>query len=83
METGDLNKFSLCKEFQYYSKDDEIEESIELSNLVCNDQIVPIATEHSSLMTTITMFPNLNLILYVTTWKNSVKRKKELYSKEV
>ena len=51
METGDLNKFSLCKEFQYYSKDDEIEESIEISNLVCNNQILAIAVEHSSIET--------------------------------
>ena len=43
-----MNKVSLCYQCQEYPKDDEIQESLEIGDLVSNDQILDIAAENSS-----------------------------------
>ena len=48
LKTGLLNKVSLRHQYQEDSKDDEIQESLEIGDLVSNDQIVAIAAENSS-----------------------------------
>ena len=45
-----MNKVSLHNQYQEYSKDHEIQESIEIG-FVSNDQIVPTAAETSSVDT--------------------------------
>ena len=51
LETRLLNKVSLFHQHQEYSKDYEIQESLEIGDLVSNDQIVAIAAENSSIDT--------------------------------
>ena len=46
-ETGLLKKVSVHHQYQEYSKDDEIQESLETGDLVLNHQIVAIAAETS------------------------------------
>ena len=48
LETGVLNKVSIHHQYQEYSKDNEIQESLEIGDLVSNDKIVAIAAETSS-----------------------------------
>ena len=48
LKAGLLNKVSLRHQYQEDSKDDEIQESLEIGDLVSNDQIVVIAAENSS-----------------------------------
>ena len=48
LETRLLKKVSLRHQYQEYSKDYEIQESLEIGDLVSNDQIVAIAAENSS-----------------------------------
>ena len=48
LKTGLLNKVSLRHKYQEYSKDDEIQDTLEIGDLVSNDQIVAIAAENSS-----------------------------------
>ena len=49
--TGLWNKISLPHQYQEYSKDYEIQESLEICGLFLNDQIVEIAAENSSIDT--------------------------------
>ena len=51
LETGFLNKVSIHHQYQEYSKDNEIQESLEIGNLVSSDQIAAIAAENSSIDT--------------------------------
>ena len=51
LEAGLLNKVSQLHQFQEYSKDDEIQESLEIGDLVSNDQTVAIAAENSCINT--------------------------------
>ena len=51
LETKLLKKVSICHQCQKYSKDDEIQESLEICDLFSNDQIVAIAAENSSIGT--------------------------------
>ena len=48
LETRLLKKVSLRHQYQEYSKDYEIQESLEIGDLVSNNQIVAIAAENSS-----------------------------------
>ena len=46
-----MDRLSLCHQYHEYSKDDEIQESLEIGDLVLNDQIVATATENLSINT--------------------------------
>ena len=50
LQTG-LSKVSLRHQYQEYSKDDKIPESLEIGDFVSNDQIVATAVENSSIDT--------------------------------
>ena len=46
-----MNKVSLHHQYQEYSKDDQIQKSFEISDLVSNDQILAIANENTFINT--------------------------------
>ena len=51
LQTRILNKISLCHQYQEYSVDYDIQESLEIGDLVSNNQIVVIAAKNSSINT--------------------------------
>ena len=51
LETRLLKKVSICHQSKEYSKDDEIQESLEIVDLASNDQILATAAENSSINT--------------------------------
>ena len=71
LETRILNKVSLCHQCQEYSKDYETQESLDIGDLVSNDQILVIAAENSSVNTVWLVYAEFNLTghdLQFTMW---------------